>query len=234
MTERKKLDQNKLDFLARYGSEDHVEEILKKGFDNNLEKLASRPDLKKEHIDKLLDMRKPHNDIEHYISNRKDLRSEHIDRLIKSPNKLIRENIAFNSDNLQPHHVDALVNDSDHYTRAAIGSAGNLQPHHFEKLLKDNFNVIGMTLLNKNIPPEHLHKFSNHPNPSIKITVSKHPNLSNEDFDRLVDDENSSVRLHMSEHKRTSIEQLRRLASHEDFSGDMARQHLLNRENRSK
>ena len=85
------ITDNNKNFLARFGSE--------------------------KHIDKFINDEEPY--VRTNVARNPNLQTHHIDRLLNDEHHQVRASVVGNP-NLKPHHIDKLSNDRDSYVRATL------------------------------------------------------------------------------------------------------------------
>lgn len=125
------MNVNKKDFLARFGSEDHINSLIKDPNYENQMFLLENPNIETHHIEKLANTTKDRYIIRHIVRNEKTPDSV-IDKFIKFPNW---HSSMASKKNLSPEHIDHLMNEKNDDAKDTLArKSENLQERHYEKL----------------------------------------------------------------------------------------------------
>lgn len=136
---------SKSQFLAQYGSEDHVGHLLDTSHDQYVKEAALKnPALSKERMDAAVVSK--HKYIRSAVANNRGLHPEHIEKLVHDPDDDVRVGIAGNH-NLKPEHVEKLMKDSSDWVPVAMVNNPRVTKEHAQmgydnlKNLKSGFRM---------------------------------------------------------------------------------------------
>lgn len=120
-------DKNK-EFLASFGTEKHVDELMNDEDSDMMSDIAKNPNLQPHHIDRLI--ADPY--VRNLITDHPNLQPHHIDKLVKDSSWLVRASISRHS-NLQSHHIEKLSRDEDSAVRNALSRNPRYQDYLKDK-----------------------------------------------------------------------------------------------------
>lgn len=196
-------EQLKKSFLARYGSENHIDELIK---DQSVDPydLMSNPFFTKKHIQTAIDTNHPYL---HMIANHPYTHQyatpEQMDALANHPDEKVVSRL-MNYQYNHPRHIETVLNrvekDPEKYTYGGtvgtnLASQHTATPEQFHRMVKINDIHMNQRLsANRNLPKEHIPKFMNSSTVINRMNIAAHPDLSHDQMETLSNDENQFVR----------------------------------------
>lgn len=119
---------SKEQFLAQYGSADHVSHILDTSHDQYVKEAALKnPSLPKDKMDSAVNSKTRY--IRSAVASNPGLHAEHIEKLVHDPEDDVRVGIGGNH-NLRPEHVEKLMKDSSHWVPVSMVNNPRVTKEH--------------------------------------------------------------------------------------------------------
>lgn len=168
-------EHSKNKFLARFGSEDHIDDLLKHSPNYN-HILAKNRNINPKQINRIVDHKFA--DTRHALGN-PNATAENFDHALEvSKDK------------------NGVISHERGYDLAPMFRHKNILPRHFDETYKNgHWLVVAHSIQNvRNHPEGYLDKASTHNLKDIRKHVARHPDTSEKTLDRLMTDENEEVR----------------------------------------
>lgn len=180
-------DKNK-EFLARYGSENHIDHLMKT--DNDLStqlKISQNPSLKPKHAEILSTTNR--DVVLRTLARRKDLTDKSIKNISKTNNEYILGSLAENPAT-KDENLDNLISKGSEVIGVSATKNPNLKENHIDKLLDLKKRSVNLSIAsNAKLNDELFHEFRNTSDFHLMKALSVNPNLSHNQIDNLIDRE---------------------------------------------
>jgi len=220
------MRQEKKNFLARYGSAKHLDELIKDPTVEPYDMLAN-PHFTNDHLQKAIDMDYPHL---HQIANapyvHKNATPEQKDFFANHSNERVTSRF-LNYQFVEPRHIEPIlkkVEDSRRFSSSGttamnLASQRAATPDQFNRMVKINDIHMNQRLsANPSLPEEHIPKFINSSIVMNRMNIATHPKLKPEHMETLSNDERQFVRTNIAGRKDLPEHLIHKLANDESDS----------------
>lgn len=183
------ITDNNKSFILTYGNI-NVDEHLEK---NPIE-IVDRPDLKDHHIEHFLNH--PDQEMRMYIATRQNLKPEHIDRLIHDESPHVVESVV--SDHwkrMSKNQVDHVFKHGNLDSKYWIAKSSHLDPSQLDHFVNHQSGDIRYSASqNKNLSQDHIRKLSGDENFHVRMYISNREDTPDHVLHGMLSDSNEYVR----------------------------------------
>lgn len=215
------MEQNKANFLARFGSAKHLEDALENPH-TDMYNAMSNPLFDHTHIQKLIDS--GHAGVRDIINHRdlfEKATPEQINHFAKTKNTAT--NLSYKIHELESRHIDSMLDVFEKHYNTQLGkNLGGMQkatPEQFDRMVKmDDIHMNQSLATNPNLPEKHIPRFMNSSIVLNRMNIAKHPKLTPEQMETLSNDESQFVRSKLATRRDLPVHIIHKLAVDESPS----------------